>query len=61
MRIGTETGDCRPGGDALVVLGTLKIAGGAVVDGFQLLEEASVAAVNGELSPMITGDHLLPT
>ena len=55
VRIGTETGDADLEAMALVTLGTLRIAGGAVVDGFQLLEEASVAAVNGELSPLVTG------
>jgi class 3 adenylate cyclase len=40
---------------ALSALGTLKIATGATADGFALMEEASIAAVNGELSPMATG------
>jgi class 3 adenylate cyclase len=40
---------------ALSTLGTLKIATGATSDGFALMEEASIAAVNGELSPMATG------
>ncbi|HZC32224.1 MAG TPA: adenylate/guanylate cyclase domain-containing protein [Candidatus Bathyarchaeia archaeon] len=40
---------------ALSALGTLKIATGATSDGFALMEEASIAAINGELSPITTG------
>jgi class 3 adenylate cyclase len=36
-------------------LGALKIASGETSDGFALMEEASFAAVNGELSPFTTG------
>ena len=36
-------------------LGALKIASGSTFDGFALMEEASIAAVNGELSPFTTG------
>jgi class 3 adenylate cyclase len=36
-------------------LGALKIASGATSAGFALMEEASFAAVNGELSPFTTG------
>jgi class 3 adenylate cyclase len=36
-------------------LGALKIASGDTSDGFALMEEASIAAVNGELSPFTTG------
>lgn len=36
-------------------LGALKIASGETSDGFALMEEASIAAVNGELSPFTTG------
>ena len=36
---------------ALTNLGRLKIATGATGDGLALLEEASISAVNGELSP----------
>jgi class 3 adenylate cyclase len=36
-------------------LGALKIASGATTDGFALMEEASFAAVNGELSPFTSG------
>ena len=40
---------------ALSGLGALKIATGDTSDGFSLMEEASFAAVNGELSPITTG------
>ena len=40
---------------ALTNLGGLKIATGAPLDGFALMEEASFAAVNDELSPFISG------
>jgi class 3 adenylate cyclase len=40
---------------ALVQLGTLKIGTGAASDGMAMMEEASIAAVNGELSPFATG------
>jgi class 3 adenylate cyclase len=40
---------------ALVALGTIKISMGAVDEGFELMEEATVAAINGELSPFFTG------
>src|SRR6185436_2113505 len=36
-------------------LGALKIASGATSDGLALMEEASIAAVNGELSPFTSG------
>ena len=36
-------------------LGALKIASGETTDGIALMEEASIAAVNGELSPFTTG------
>ncbi len=36
-------------------LGELRIAGGATPDGLAMLEEASIAAVNGELSPFTSG------
>jgi class 3 adenylate cyclase len=36
-------------------LGTLKIATGMTTDGIALMEEASIAAVQGELSPFATG------
>ncbi len=36
-------------------LGALKIASGDTTEGFALMEEASIAAVNGELSPFTSG------
>ncbi len=53
--IANRTGDADLQATALADLGTLKIATGATSDGFALMEEASVAAVNGELSPITTG------
>jgi class 3 adenylate cyclase len=40
---------------ALSTLGTLRIATGDTDDGLALMEEASLAAVNGELSPIASG------
>src|SRR5260221_83247 len=40
---------------ALTNLGSLQIATGATSAGIAMMEEASVAAVNGELSPIATG------
>jgi len=40
---------------ALTNLGSLKIATGATDDGLALMEEASLAAVSGELSPLASG------
>jgi tetratricopeptide (TPR) repeat protein len=40
---------------ALSNLGALKIAAGATQDGFALMEEASISAVSGELSPFTSG------
>lgn len=40
---------------SLAHLGELRIAGGATPDGLALLEEATIAAVNGELSPFTSG------
>jgi class 3 adenylate cyclase len=40
---------------ALTNLGRLKIATGSTSDGMALLEEASISAVNGELSPFASG------
>ena len=44
---------------ALTNLGRLKIATGATSDGMALMEEASISAVNGELSPFAIGRHVL--
>jgi class 3 adenylate cyclase len=40
---------------ALANLGTLKIVTGSTGDGFALMEEASIAGINGELSPFTAG------
>ncbi len=40
---------------ALTNLGRLKIATGSTIDGMALMEEASISAVNGELSPFASG------
>jgi class 3 adenylate cyclase len=40
---------------ALCSVGSLKIASGATDDGLALMEEASLAAVSGELSPLASG------
>jgi class 3 adenylate cyclase len=40
---------------AITNLGRLKIATGATSDGMALMEEASISAVNGELSPFASG------
>jgi class 3 adenylate cyclase len=55
VQIAVRTGDADLQATAQADLGTLKIATGATTDGFALMEEASVAAVNGELSPITTG------
>jgi class 3 adenylate cyclase len=55
VEIGNRAADADLNAYALTNLGTLKIASGATSDGFALMEEASIAAVNGELSPFTTG------
>jgi class 3 adenylate cyclase len=40
---------------ALSNFGSLRIATGATMDGIAMMEEASISAVNGELSPIATG------
>ena len=50
MQIGMRTGDPDLQATALTLLGSLKIAVGETADGFGLMEEATIAAVNGELS-----------
>ncbi|HUP54290.1 MAG TPA: hypothetical protein VM408_02190, partial [Methylomirabilota bacterium] len=53
--IGTRAADADLRAFAQTNLGSLKIASGDTFDGFALMEEASIAAVNGELSPFTTG------
>ncbi|MDQ3127045.1 MAG: helix-turn-helix transcriptional regulator [Chloroflexota bacterium] len=53
--IGRTSGDPDLRAYALSHLGGLTIANGAAANGLLLMEEASIAAVNGELSPFTTG------
>ena len=55
VAIGNKAADADLKAFAQTNLGVLKIAAGATFDGFALMEEASIAAVNGELSPFTTG------
>ena len=55
VKIGDRVADADLKAYAQSNLGALKIASGATSDGFALMEEASIAAVNGELSPFTTG------
>jgi class 3 adenylate cyclase len=53
--IGNRSTDLDLKAFALSNLGALKIAAGATLDGFALMEEASISAVSGELSPFTSG------
>jgi class 3 adenylate cyclase len=55
VAIATRTGHPDLRAAALTDLATLKIATGEAGEGFALLEEAAIAAVNGELSPIAAG------
>lgn len=55
VEIGNRAADPDLKAYALTNLGALKIASGATSDGFAMMEEASIAAVNGELSPFTSG------
>jgi len=55
VAIGDRTEDQDLRAFSLSTLGTLKIATGETDDGLALMEEASLAAVNGDLSPMASG------
>jgi class 3 adenylate cyclase len=55
VSIGTRAADADLTAYALTNLGALKIASGATSDGFALMEEASISAVNGDLSPFTSG------
>lgn len=55
VEIGIHVADADLKAYALTNLGALKIASGATSDGFAMMEEASIAAVNGELSPFTSG------
>jgi class 3 adenylate cyclase len=55
VQIAIRTGHPDLHAAALTNFGSLRIATGAASDGIAMLEEASIAAVNGELSPFATG------
>ena len=55
VRIASRSTDPNLQAIALISLGGLKIGSGATDDGLALLEEATAAAVNDELSPYLTG------
>ena len=55
VEIGKAADDADLTAFGLTNLGALKIASGATVDGLALMEEASIAAVNGDLSPLTSG------
>ena len=55
VAIGLQAADPDLKAYAQTNLGALKIASGATTDGFALMEEASIAAVNGELTPFTSG------
>jgi class 3 adenylate cyclase len=55
IQIGARSSDADLQASGLTALGSLKILIGDTSEGFALMEEAAVAAVNGELSPFITG------
>jgi class 3 adenylate cyclase len=55
VAIGSRVADADLKASALTNLGSLKIAAGSTFEGFAMMEEASIAAVSGELSPFTTG------
>ena len=55
IEIGQQASHPDLSADALVNLGGLKIATGSTIDGVAMMEEAAIAAVDGELSPFTTG------
>jgi len=55
VEIGRHAADADLRAHALTNLAEIKIASGATTDGLQLMEEASIAAVNGELTPWASG------
>jgi len=55
IAIGSATADPDLRAYSQTNLGALKIASGDTTGGFALMEEASIAAVNGELSPFTSG------
>jgi class 3 adenylate cyclase len=55
VAIGVEAHNPDLTASAQVNLGSLKIASGMTIDGLALMEEASISAVNGDLSPFESG------
>jgi class 3 adenylate cyclase len=55
VAIGAAAGYADLKASALSSFGHLKIASGQTADGFALMEEAAIAAVSGELSPIVGG------
>ncbi len=55
IAIGESAADADLKAYGLINMGSLKIANGQTTDGIAMMEEASIAAVNGELSPFTTG------
>jgi class 3 adenylate cyclase len=55
VAIGERTGHHDLHASALTAQATLRIASGAIGEGIGLLEEAAIAAVSGELSPLTAG------
>lgn len=55
VEMGATYGDADLQGLALVAQGMSEVARGNVTVGFDLIDEATVAAVGGELSPVVTG------
>ncbi|HEY6570223.1 MAG TPA: hypothetical protein VIZ22_08040, partial [Candidatus Limnocylindrales bacterium] len=53
--IGNRVADADLRANAQTNLGYIKIAGGDTESGFALMEEASIAAINDELSPVVSG------
>ncbi|HSO28653.1 MAG TPA: adenylate/guanylate cyclase domain-containing protein, partial [Candidatus Sulfomarinibacteraceae bacterium] len=55
IAIGERAADADLKAYAQMTLGELKLASGSTTEGFALMEEASFAAVNGELTPFTSG------
>jgi hypothetical protein len=55
IRIGNQTGDADLEALGLIRLGSIKIAGGEVEEGFGRLEEATVAALTASCRPSSPG------
>jgi class 3 adenylate cyclase len=55
VEIGRRSGDPDLRAMGLTALGTVKIGAGSATDGIALLEEAAIAAVSGELTPITAG------